>query len=125
MIEDCEAKEGEPQEELASRETINTPAVTSTQTCKEKYCNFNQNDELLISIIFQHIDMPIFVVVVPAPSKPPPRPTQRRTRSVIHEGMETQTLAGHGFVDNPPNDDDNIPIIVSYFNAKKQKSKKN
>ena len=43
---------------------------------------------------------------------------------MIHEGMETQTLAGHGFVDNPPNDDDNIPIIVSYFNAKKHKSKK-
>ena len=38
---------------------------------------------------------------------------------MIHEGMEIQTLAGHGFVDNPPNDDDNIPIIVSYFNAKK------
>ena len=38
--------------------------------------------------------------------------------------METQTLVGDGFVDIPPNDDDNIPIIVSYFNAKKQKSKK-
>jgi len=63
--------------------------------------------------------MPIFVVAVHAPSELPPCPTQRRTRSMIHEGMETQTLAGHGFVDNPPNDDDNIPIIVSYFNAKK------
>ena len=51
-MEDHEAREGEPQEELASRETINTPAVTTTQTGKEKYCNFNQNDELLISIIF-------------------------------------------------------------------------
>ena len=54
----------------------------------------------------------------------PPRPTQRHTISMIHEGMETKTLVGHGFVDNPPNDDDNIPIIISYFNAKKQKSKK-
>ena len=33
-MEDREAQEGEPQEELASRETINTPAVTSTQTGK-------------------------------------------------------------------------------------------
>ena len=38
---------------------------------------------------------------------------------MIHEGMVTQTLEGHGFVDNPPNYDDNIPIIISYFNAKK------
>ena len=59
-MEDREAQEGEPQEELANREKINTPAVTATQTGKEQYCNFNQNDELLISIIFQHIDMPIF-----------------------------------------------------------------
>ena len=43
---------------------------------------------------------------------------------MIHEGMETQTLEGHGFVYIPPNDDDNIPIIISYYNAKKQKSKK-
>ena len=75
-MEDREAQESEPQEELASRETINTPAVTSTQIGKEKYCNFNQNDELLISIIFQHIDMPIFVVAVHAPSEMPPFPTQ-------------------------------------------------
>ena len=119
MIEDREAQEGEPQEELASRETINTPAVTATETGKEQYCNFNQNDELLISIIFQHIDMPIFIVAVHAPSELPPRPTQWRTRSMIHEGMETETIEGHGFVDIPPNDDDNIPIIVSYYNAKK------
>ena len=65
--------------------------------------------------------MPIFVLAVYAPSELPPCPSQRRTRSMIHEGMETQTLVGHGFVDNPPNDDDNIPIITSYFNAKKQK----
>ena len=88
-MEDCEAQEGEPQEELASRETINTPAVTATQTGKEQYCNFNQNDELLISIIFQHIDMPIFIVAVHAPSELPPCPIQRHTRSMIHDGMET------------------------------------
>ena len=40
-MEDREAQEGEPQEELASRETINTPVVTNTQKGKEKYCNFN------------------------------------------------------------------------------------
>ena len=68
--------------------------------------------------------MPIFVVAVHTPLELPPRPSQWCTRSMIHEAMETNTLAGHGFVDNPPNDDDNIPIIVSYFNAKKQKSKK-
>ena len=113
------------QHELASRETINTPAITYTKEGKEKYCNFNQNDELLISIIFQHIDIPIFIVAVHAPSELPPCPSQRCTRSMIHEDMETKTLAGHGFVDNPPNDDDNIPIIISYFNAKKHKSKKN
>ena len=63
--------------------------------------------------------MTIFVVAVHAPSELPPCPTQRRTRIMIHEGMETQTLVGHGFVDIPPNDDDNIPIIVIYYNAKK------
>ena len=68
--------------------------------------------------------MLIFVFVVHAPLELPPRPTQRCTRSMIHEGMETQTLVGHGFVAIPPNDDDTIPIIVSYYNAKKQKSKK-
>ena len=118
-MEDHEAQEGEPQEELASRETINTPTVTTTQIGKEKYFNFNQNDELLISIIFQHIDMPIFIVAVQAPSELHPPPTQRCKRSMIHEGMETHTLVGHGFVDIPPNDYDNIPIIVSYYNAKK------
>ena len=75
-MEDHEAQEGELQEELASRETINTPDVTTTQKGKDKYCNFNQNDELLISIIFQHIVMPIFVVAVHAPSKLPPCPSQ-------------------------------------------------
>ena len=63
--------------------------------------------------------MPIFVVAVHTPSELPPRPSQQCTRIIIHEGTETQILAGHGSVDNPPNDDDNIPIIVTYFNAKK------
>ena len=75
-MEDREAQESEPQEELASRETINTPAITATQKGKEKYCKFNQNDELLISIIFQHINIPIFVVAVHTPSKLPPQHTQ-------------------------------------------------
>ena len=62
--------------------------------------------------------MPIFIVAVHAPSELPPCPTQRHTRSMIHEGMEIKTLAGHGFVDIPPNDGDNIPIIIIYYNAK-------
>ena len=68
--------------------------------------------------------MPIFIVAVDAPSELPPRPTQRSTRSMIHEGMETKTLVGHGFVDIPPNDDDNIPIIVSYLNARNKNQRK-
>ena len=68
--------------------------------------------------------MPIFVVAVHTPSELSPRSSQRCTRSMIHEGTETKKLSGHGFVDNPPNDDDNIPIIVTFCNAKKQKSKK-
>ena len=75
-MEDRKAREGEPQEELASRETINTLAVTSTQKGKYQYFNFNQNDELLISIIFQHINMAIFVVAVHTPLELPPRPSQ-------------------------------------------------
>ena len=67
--------------------------------------------------------MPIFVITIHTPLELPPCPTQWRTRSMIHEGMETQTLAGLGFVDDTPNDDDNIPIIVSYFNAKKTEIK--
>ena len=43
---------------------------------------------------------------------------------MIHEGMETQTLAGYGFVDIPPNDDDNTPIIVNYYNAKNRNQRK-
>ena len=82
-MEDREAQEGELQEELATREIINTPVFTATQTGKEQYCNFNQNDELLISIIFQHIDIPIFIVAVHAPSELTPRCTQRRTRGMI------------------------------------------
>ena len=68
--------------------------------------------------------MPIFVVTVHAPSELPRRPSKRCTQSMIHQAREAQTLAGHGFVDNPPNDDDNIPIIVSYFNAKNRNQRK-
>ena len=46
---------------------INAPTVPSTETGKEKYCNVNQNNELVISIIFQHIDMIIFIVLVHDP----------------------------------------------------------
>ena len=74
-------------------------------------------------IISQDIDMPIFILPVQAPSKLPPLPSQWCSRSMIYECMETKTLEGHGFVDNPPHDDDNIPIIVSYFNAKKTEIK--
>ena len=68
--------------------------------------------------------MPIFVVAFHAPSELPPRPSQRRTRSMIHEGVETKTLARHGSVDNPPNDDDNISTIVTYFNTKNRNQRK-
>ena len=53
-MENREAQEGELQEELTSRETINTPAIIATWTGKEKYCNFNQNDELLISTTYRY-----------------------------------------------------------------------
>ena len=63
--------------------------------------------------------MPIFVVAVHAPSELPPCPTQRCTRSMIHEVIESKKLEGHVFLYIPQNYDDNIPIIVSYYNAKK------
>jgi hypothetical protein len=48
--------------EKPNGQKINAPTVPTTETGKEKYCNVNQNNELVISIIFQHIDMIIFVV---------------------------------------------------------------
>ena len=68
-------QEGELREEPSGQE-INAPIVTSTQTCKEQYCNVNQNNELVISIIFQHINMIIFVVAVHAPPQMPRCPSQ-------------------------------------------------
>jgi hypothetical protein len=50
--------------EQPSGKEINAPTVPATETGKEKYCNVNQNNELVISIIFQHIDMIIFVVPI-------------------------------------------------------------
>ena len=38
---------------------------------------------------------------------------------MIHEGMETQTLAGHGFIYIPPNDDDNTPTMQENRNQRK------
>jgi hypothetical protein len=74
-MEEHVAQEGELREEPSGQE-INAPTVTATQTGKEKYCNVNQNNEIVISIIFQHIDMIIFVVAVHAPAQLPPRPSQ-------------------------------------------------
>ena len=50
--------------EEPSGQEINAPTVTATHTGKEQQCNVNQNNELVISIIFQHIDMIIFIVAV-------------------------------------------------------------
>jgi hypothetical protein len=74
-MEEHVAQEGELREEPSGKE-INTPTVTSTQTGKEQYCNVNQNNELVISIIFQHIDMIIFVVAFHAPSQMHRLPSQ-------------------------------------------------
>ena len=73
-MEDHVAPKGELQEEPSGQE-INAPTSTSTQTCKEKYCNVNQNNEIVISITFQHIDMIIFVDTVHAPAQLPPHPS--------------------------------------------------
>ena len=73
-MEENLAQEGEMKGEPIGQE-INAPTVTATQTSKEKYCNVNQNNELVISIIFQHIDMIIFIVAVHTPTQLPPRPS--------------------------------------------------
>jgi hypothetical protein len=51
-------------QEKPSGQEINAPTIPATETCKDQYCNVNQNNELVISIIFQHINMIIFVVPV-------------------------------------------------------------
>lgn len=53
------AHEVELQEEETNQE-INTPPVTTRQIGKEQYCNVNRNNEIIISIIFQQINMIIF-----------------------------------------------------------------
>ena len=62
--------------EQPSGQEINTPTVPAIETSKEKYCNVNQNNELVISIIFQHIDMIIFVFAVHAPTQMTQCPSQ-------------------------------------------------
>jgi hypothetical protein len=108
--------------EQPSGQEINTPTVPATETGKEKYCNVNKNNELVISIIFQHIDMIIFVVPVHILEQMPANPSQRRTRSMVPK--RTQTIEGQGTQNTMSLDDDDIPI-VSFMNVKKRKSKKN
>jgi hypothetical protein len=50
--------------EQPSGQEINAPNVLAIESSKEKYYNVNQNNELVISIIFQHIDMIIFIVPI-------------------------------------------------------------
>jgi hypothetical protein len=66
--------------------------------------------------------MIIFVVPVHHPEQMPANPSQRRTRSMVHE--RTQTIEGQGTQNTMSLDDYDIPI-VSFMNVKKHKSKKN
>jgi len=66
-VEEHVAHEGRLQEEQTTQE-INTPVVMARQIGKEKYCNVNRNNEIVISIIFQHINMIVFIVAVDAHS---------------------------------------------------------
>ena len=75
--------------EKPSGQEINTPTIPATETRKEQYCNVNQNNELVISIIFQHINMIIFIVPVHDPEQMPTNPSQRCTRSMVHEHTQT------------------------------------
>jgi hypothetical protein len=50
-IEEHVAQEGEMREQPSGQE-INVPTIPATETGKERYCNVNQNNELVISIIF-------------------------------------------------------------------------
>ena len=109
-------------QEKPSGQEINTPTVPATETSKEKYCNVNQNNELVISIIFQHINMIIFVVPVHILEQMPTNPSEQRTRSMVPEC--TQTIEEQGTRNTMSLDDDDIPI-VNFMNVKKGKSKKN
>jgi hypothetical protein len=68
--------------------------------------------------------MIILVVAVHTPAHMPQRPSQRHTKSMVRERMETQTIEGHGARNTMSKDDYDTPII-KYFNVKKHKSKKN
>ena len=71
--------------EQPSGQEINASTFPAIETGKEKYCNVNQNNELVISIIFQHINMIIFIVLVHILEHMPANPSQRRTRSMVLE----------------------------------------
>ena len=62
--------------EQPSGQEINSPTIPATVRGKEKQCNVNQNNELVISIIFQHIDMIIFFFAVHDPAQMPRCPSQ-------------------------------------------------
>jgi hypothetical protein len=66
--------------------------------------------------------MIIFVVAVHDPEQMPANPSQRRTRSMVHE--HTQTIEGQGTQNTMSLDDYDTPI-VNFMNVKKHKSKKN
>jgi hypothetical protein len=108
--------------EKPSGQEINAPTIPATKIGKEQYCNVNQNNELVISIIFQYIDMIIFIVLVHILEQMPTNPSQRCTKSMIPKC--TQTIEGHGTQNTMSLDDDDMPI-VSFMNVEKHKSKKN
>jgi hypothetical protein len=68
--------------------------------------------------------MIIFIVAVHNPEQMPRRHSQRRTISMVHEHMETQTIEEKGTRNTMSLDDYDTPI-VNFMNVKKQKSKKN
>ena len=68
--------------------------------------------------------MIIFIIAVHSPAHLPPCPSQRCTRSMVHECMETQTIEGQGTLNTMSLDDYDTPI-VNFMNVKKHKSKKN
>jgi len=54
----------------------------------------------------------------------PQCPSQRRTRSMVHERMETQKIEGHG-ARNTMSKDDYDTQIVNLFNVKNINQRKN
>jgi hypothetical protein len=67
--------------------------------------------------------MIIFVVAVDTHLQLPPRPAHRRTRSMVREGMETQSTQGQGARNTLPDEDDDIPLVGFMRKKKKQKKK--